>query len=205
MSNAYFAPLYGGLMLPLMKRQGSQGLSLYALNHGTDSPPSELEYRSSPFMDTSPYDSVRTFEYSLGGLSNRSSGTHRTEDSLKRLRSMTDSVEVSPVSVVTKAPRIPSHSPGKRKRVSPTTFVNMSETEIPVLRLGDEGRSKLKSALSEQVRISPELKSHVDTIGKIRLASMHQLSQMAQVCGLWEYAQKLAREHQEGKSVRRTG
>jgi len=78
-------------------------------------------------------------------------------------------------------------------------------SSVPILKLGDDGRAKLKSALSEQVRVDPRLKSEVDAIGKIRLASMQQLLQMAKICGLWDYALMLAKEHEMAKLIKRTG
>jgi len=76
---------------------------------------------------------------------------------------------------------------------------------IPLLKLGDEGRAKLKSALSEQVRVDPEVKAKIDDIGKIRLASMQQLLRMAKIAGIWDYAILLAQEHEVNKAIRRTG
>jgi len=52
---------------------------------------------------------------------------------------------------------------------------------VPVLKLGDDGRAKLKSALSELVKTNPDIRARVEEIGKIRLASMQQLMQMAKV------------------------
>jgi len=49
------------------------------------------------------------------------------------------------------------------------------------------------------------MKRQVDEIGKIRLASMQQLLQMAKICGLWDYALMLAKEHEIAKNIRRTG
>ena len=78
-------------------------------------------------------------------------------------------------------------------------------SDLPVLKLGDDGRAKLKSALSEQVRIDPRMKTEVDNIGKIRLASMQQLLHMAKICGLWDYALMLAKEHEMSKLIKRSG
>ena len=78
-------------------------------------------------------------------------------------------------------------------------------SSVPILKLGDDGRAKLKSALSEQVRMDTRMKRQVDEIGKIRLASMQQLLQMAKICGLWDYALMLAKEHEIAKNIRRTG
>ena len=84
-------------------------------------------------------------------------------------------------------------------------FNSSDVSSVPILKLGDDGRAKLKSALSEQVRVDPRLKIEVDAIGKIRLASMQQLLQMAKICGLWDYALMLAKEHEMAKLIKRTG
>jgi hypothetical protein len=89
----------------------------------------------------------------------------------------------------------------ERKSFEPT----MSIGEIPILKLGDEGRAKLKSALSEQAKADNDIRLRIDAIGKIRLASVHQLMQMARVSGLWEYAQSLAQEHELSKAYKRSG
>jgi hypothetical protein len=73
------------------------------------------------------------------------------------------------------------------------------EQTLPTLKLGDEGRAKLKSALSEAVRSDERIRHKVEAIGKIRLASMAQLLRMAKVAGLWEYAIMLSREHELNK------
>lgn len=75
---------------------------------------------------------------------------------------------------------------------------------VPVLRLGDEGRAKLKSALSEQVRRDPEMKARVEAIGKIRLASIQQLMMMAKECNLWEFVEMLALEHEVSRDLKRS-
>ena len=75
---------------------------------------------------------------------------------------------------------------------------------VSMLKVGEEGRARLKSALSDAVRSDAEALYRVQAIGKIRLASMLQLMQMAKVAGLWEYAEVLAKEHSKTKRYRKT-
>jgi hypothetical protein len=77
------------------------------------------------------------------------------------------------------------------------------EDDTPLLKLGDQGRARLKAAISERVRADADCKERVDEIGKIRLASMAQLMRMAKICGLWEYALDLANSHDKMRMNRR--
>ena len=188
-------------MLPLFKRQGSHGASLYAMSRSPDddSSPSGGMTRGSPFADILPHSHSESDVFSY-----RAEPPVSAEDfNFKRLRS-TDSftTDTSPTSIR----RVPLSSPAKIRRVTIRRYPpKISEDDTgPMLRLGDEGRSKLKSALSEEVRNSPEIKADVDAIGKIRLASMQQLLRMAQVAGLFDYATQLAKEHELGKTVKRS-
>lgn len=121
-----------------------------------------------------------------------------------------ESTDVSPMHVETRTVKVPRRTVRKAAvkvaSDSPNTRISVSELDaVPILKLGDEGRAKLKSALSEQARTDPDIKSQIEAIGKIRLASMQQLMQMARVSGLWEYAQSLAAEHEMAKAYKRSG
>ena len=210
------------------------GNSMYGVNHSpSEESSSPLDgSRSSPFMDASPFSSTTRsgiFAYKVEPLSSETAGVAGADFHFKRLRSgdsfTTDTSPTSNRNVANpqsplKAPRLTVSTPaaddflkrtGRReaRKISPKSIEEIPEDldgtdNIPLLRLGDEGRSKLKSALSDQVRVNPDIKAEVDAIGKIRLASMQQLLKMAMVSGLWAYAVQLAREHEFGKSVKRS-
>lgn len=66
--------------------------------------------------------------------------------------------------------------------------VNIPEPNLPKLHLGEVGRKKLKSLISSAIKEDECLRDKVRAIGKVKLASIPQLLQMAQVCGLWDEA-----------------
>ena len=123
-----------------------------------------------------------------------------TQDFLKRGTNGSYPTEIPRKVVVSRDHQRRDESEDDEFNIESSTF-----SSTPLLKLGDDGRAKLKSALSEQVRVDPQLKMKVDAIGKIRLASMQQLLQMAKICGLWDYALMLAREHEMAKLIKRTG
>jgi len=262
MSDSYFAPMYGGLLLPLTKRQGSNllqsGSSLYTLNQVVGDVTSPLDApMDASYGGVSPSSVSNSDRYDFrvktpnNGQNSIGSSFH-----FKRFRSIDSfSTDVSPSSrsiddagspystnpiltPVAKHPRtmtplitppatqdflsrtsreVPrtSHEVPRKVFVSRVYREDSDDDddfnlrtripEVPVLKLGDDGRAKLKSALSEQVREDSRMKAQVDEIGKIRLASMQQLLQMAKICGLWDYALMLAKEHETSKLVKRSG
>lgn len=59
---------------------------------------------------------------------------------------------------------------------------------LPKLHLGESGRAKLKSIISEVLKENPALRIHVAAVGKVKLATVPQLLQMAHICGMWNEA-----------------
>jgi hypothetical protein len=64
--------------------------------------------------------------------------------------------------------------------------------ELPRVQLGEHGRQRLKSLLSSAVKYDAAKRDLVYAIGKVKLASIPQLLQMARVCGLWDEVMKVA-------------
>lgn len=56
--------------------------------------------------------------------------------------------------------------------------------------LGDKGRAKLKSLISQRVRADSNARLIVQKIGKIRVAPVYQLLEMAKAIGMWDFAQE---------------
>ncbi len=63
---------------------------------------------------------------------------------------------------------------------------------MPKLHLGETGRQKLKSMISQALKYDEELRIKVSRIGKVKLASIPQLLAMAKVCGLWDEVLRIA-------------
>ena len=219
MSDSYFAPMYGGLMIPSLARHGSNqfqsGSGIFGLNsHINDAAsPFSGATHSSPFSDSTPRHELEAQYFGHRGASPRASANlgELENFSFKRLRSLEsgiiDSSDVSPMHVETRTVKVPRRKEAvKVVSDSPHTRISAADLEaMPVLKLGDEGRAKLKSALSERAKSDADAKDRIDAIGKIRLASMQQLMQMARVSGLWDYAQALAVEHDMAKAFKRSG
>lgn len=66
--------------------------------------------------------------------------------------------------------------------------------DLPKLHLGEMGRSKLKSMISNVIKDDEDLRTQVLAISKVKLASIGQLLQMAFVCGLWEETVRIAEQ-----------
>jgi hypothetical protein len=216
MSDPYFAPMYGGLMNHTVTRGGSRrfgaGSGFYGHVGGPDDPASPFSTESlrSPIYDTSPHSDMESSYFGFHPISPRTAASlvDLENFSFKRLRSLDsghllDSPDASPVSRSSKASKTEANQiVVTRKRIpAPTQLIT---DEVPILKLGDDGRAKLKSALSELSKSDEEVHARIEAIGKIRLASMQQLMQMAKVSGLWEYALTLAREHEMAKAYRRS-
>lgn len=60
------------------------------------------------------------------------------------------------------------------------------------VQLGEHGRQRLKSLLSSAVKYDAAKRDLVYAIGKVKLASIPQLLQMARVCGLWDEVMNIA-------------
>lgn len=90
---------------------------------------------------------------------------------------------------------------------SSRTSVSFQDNEEPVcnLPLGECGRSKLKSLISNAVRSSTVLKERCDSVGKIKTATVSQLFELARVCGLMGAAKQLSDEFLEHKKLKRSG
>lgn len=226
MSDSYFAPMYGGLMMPSLTRNGSNvlgnGSGYYDTSHdgGDHSSPFSEHSIASPFLDPSPRNEAGATYFGYRPTSPKTAvGLGELENfSFKRLRSLSskisESTDSSPVSRSSKQTRFEPSQITVSRRSMPRPTVHQDDIksltpiqyddDMPVLKLGDEGRAKLKSALSEQARTDPLIKDRIETIGKIRLASVQQLMQMARVSGLWDYAQSLAQDHEVSKAYRRS-
>lgn len=77
----------------------------------------------------------------------------------------------------------------KRQKVSDDVPANeftrtRPNVDVPKLHLGENGRSKLKSLISGALKRNIELKRLVASVGKVKLASVSQLLEMAFLCGL---------------------
>jgi hypothetical protein len=214
-------------MVPSVARTGTTtlgtGSGYYNVSGDQDDQSSPFSGASmnSPFYDSTPRNDIGTSYFGFRPASPKTATSlNELENfSFKRLRSLesiySESADASPVSrpsakytrvepsqlVVARKPMPNPTFHEERKSFEPT----MSIGEIPILKLGDEGRAKLKSALSEQAKADNDIRLRIDAIGKIRLASVHQLMQMARVSGLWEYAQSLAQEHELSKAYKRSG
>ena len=106
-----------------------------------------------------------------------------------------DDEDVSPIEVLSRDVSIASttaseHSPSVPTRISLRRDVSSSSsspasTEGRKLHLGEGGRAKLKSLISDAVKHNEELRERVAAITKVKLASIPQLLQMASICDLW--------------------
>jgi len=74
---------------------------------------------------------------------------------------------------------------------APAPFVPQ---DLPKLHLGETGRCKLKSMISNLIKDDEDLRAQVLSISKVKLASIGQLLQMAYVCGLWEEATRIGEQ-----------
>lgn len=189
-------------MLPSFNRQGSGNFmrsSGFIRSHSDTlmevSTPSFRPFSQSFLLEAPSRDYESTyFGYTLP--SPLHVGAYDSHFALKRFGSMDSaSTDTSPVV----SGRVREDPVVEMRQIPRVTKLRQREAVAddvsPVLKLGDEGRAKLKAALSEQVRRNPELKARVDEIGKIRLASIQQLLMMAKVCDLWEYVEMLSLEH----------
>jgi len=93
---------------------------------------------------------------------------------------------------IKKARRSPS-IPSKRTIIDNVPSVTVPG-DLPKLHLGESGRSKLKSLISNMIKEDEELRTHVLAISKVKLASIGQLLQMSYVCGLWEEAVRISEQ-----------
>ena len=91
---------------------------------------------------------------------------------------------------IKKARRIPSLSKRTSVRVPSVSVPG----DLPKLHLGETGRSKLKSMISNMIKEDEELRAQVLAISNVKLASIGQLLQMAYVCGLWEDAVRIGEQ-----------
>lgn len=234
MTDQYFAPMYGGLMLPFTKRQGSTQFraagSFYDIHGNSFGNASTVSSPlSSHFADISPHSGMEStpYGYRLPTPVNANQKDSQPDFHFKRSRTSSSASfmddDASPVSRSAKAVRVSR----TKAAYLPTpaeeslAWVNVAKNyelphrraykpsdhefnDVPMLKFGEEGRARLKSALSDAVRADAEVRNRVEAIGKIRLASMQQLMRMAKVAGLWEYAEALAKEHSMTKQYRKT-
>jgi hypothetical protein len=218
--------MYGGLMMPSLTKNGSNvfgnGSGYYHTSHdgGDHSSPFSEHSMVSPFYDPSPRNEAEATYFGYKPTSPKTAvDLGELENfSFKRLRSLgsqiAESTDSSPVSRSSKQTRFEPSQITVSRRPMPRPTVHHDDMksftpiqyddDIPLLKLGDEGRAKLKSALSEQARTDPHIKDSIEAIGKIRLASVQQLMQMARVSGLWDYAQSLAQDHEVSKAYKRS-
>ena len=83
-------------------------------------------------------------------------------------------------------------SPSKRTTILQAVPSDTVPGDLPRLHLGETGRSKLKSMISNMIKDDEELRTQVLAISKVKLASIGQLLQMAYICGLWEEAVRIS-------------
>jgi hypothetical protein len=123
--------------------------------------------------------STQARENSLEELSLDSELDEVVEDPRDFVRSLSE--------VSTASERVMSAPPPAKKvrLVSAPASMSLSSDE-PRLHLGECGRSKLKSMISNATKSNPELRERVAEIGKVKLASIPQLLMMARVCGFWD-------------------
>lgn len=220
MSDVFFAPMYGDLSNSAIMRSGSvrfsMGSGFYGNypQHQDPSSPFSGESMASPFYESQVSTDVEPTYFGFTATSPKNAATlvDLENFSFKRLRSLDSGLLESPDSSpilrgVSKSSKTsPTHIAVSRKTMpNPTAHKDETADQIPPLKLGDDGRSKLKSALSEQARMDSDIRAQIDAIGKIRLASIPQLMEMSRVCGLWDYALSLARDHEATKLYKRTG
>lgn len=185
--------------------------------HEQEASPFSTESVHSPLYDSTPTHDVQSSYFGFHPVSPRAAASlvDLNNFSFKRLRSLDsgliESTDASPVSRSSKASKTgPNHIVVSRMRMPEATYHSTSPSStagldrLPMLKLGDDGRAKLKSALSELAKQDTDIRARIDAIGKIRLASIQQLMRMAKVAGLWEYAQSLARDHDVAKTYRRS-
>jgi len=94
----------------------------------------------------------------------------------------------------------PKESLAKRARISCKRASSVAPAQLPMgvpkdlpkLHLGETGRCKLKSMISNLIKDDEELRSQVLIISKIKLASISQLLQMAYVCNIWDEVVRIA-------------
>eukprot|EP00916_Digyalum_oweni_P006078 GHVL01010468.1.p1 GENE.GHVL01010468.1~~GHVL01010468.1.p1 ORF type:complete len:667 (+),score=73.16 GHVL01010468.1:68-2068(+) len=70
--------------------------------------------------------------------------------------------------------------------------------------LGEQGRAKLKSRISDVIRADPDLRVRISTIGKVKSASIPQLLKMAKMCGVWEFAVDISQNYLKNRLSTRT-
>eukprot|EP01054_Gregarina_sp_Poly1_P000066 Gregarina_sp_Poly_1__65@NODE_1012_length_5366_cov_118_438762_g159_i2_p2_GENE_NODE_1012_length_5366_cov_118_438762_g159_i2NODE_1012_length_5366_cov_118_438762_g159_i2_p2_ORF_typecomplete_len378_score75_17RPC_C/PF11800_8/0_45RPC_C/PF11800_8/2_2e03_NODE_1012_length_5366_cov_118_438762_g159_i241415274 len=63
------------------------------------------------------------------------------------------------------------------------------------IRLGEKGRSDLKQEISRKTRETPQLKEACARIARLKQANIHQLIQLAEVCGSLEKALKISQAY----------
>jgi hypothetical protein len=229
MEGTYYTPMYGGLMLPVIKRQGSDvfqiGSSMYATHRDIESESSSpLSAEGHPAMPgLSPYDTRGSLGFHMrppkDHRSSRMGLHYLTSDGMDMSDPLThvSTHDNSPGSFMdvddihdsddTESSSGKSHDLGgvpESKKLPQKKSTAISYGELPVVKLGDDGRSKLKSALSERVREDMQVRRRVESIGKIRLASMQQLLAMAKEAGLWEFVVRLSEEHEQAKILRKS-
>eukprot|EP01054_Gregarina_sp_Poly1_P004706 Gregarina_sp_Poly_1__4705@NODE_2512_length_2044_cov_129_457764_g1596_i0_p1_GENE_NODE_2512_length_2044_cov_129_457764_g1596_i0NODE_2512_length_2044_cov_129_457764_g1596_i0_p1_ORF_typecomplete_len529_score71_31HYLS1_C/PF15311_6/3e03HYLS1_C/PF15311_6/0_25Pollen_allerg_1/PF01357_21/3_1e02Pollen_allerg_1/PF01357_21/3_9_NODE_2512_length_2044_cov_129_457764_g1596_i02561842 len=71
--------------------------------------------------------------------------------------------------------------------------------------LGEKGRMELKAAIRAAMKDRPELRERVNTIAKLRCATIPQLLKIAHICDLWDLALEISRrfvETRNGKQSR---
>ena len=204
--------MLGGLIIPTVNRQGSGRFDngsgyLRSSSNLMDSSSPSMRYFAPPLLPG--LGSSRDFESTYFGYNLPSplhSGLEVSHPGFQRYASADSmSNDVSPHEGVVQPhifPKVVKTNVVSGNRLPELT--SYPEEQLPGMKLGDEGRAKLKSALSDAVRRDPDMKARVESIGKIRLASVQQLVRMAKECNLWEYVEVLALEHEMSKDLRRS-
>eukprot|EP01055_Gregarina_sp_Pseudo9_P003755 Gregarina_sp_Pseudo_9__3754@NODE_38_length_5294_cov_16_753758_g35_i0_p3_GENE_NODE_38_length_5294_cov_16_753758_g35_i0NODE_38_length_5294_cov_16_753758_g35_i0_p3_ORF_typecomplete_len379_score102_91HYLS1_C/PF15311_6/0_17HYLS1_C/PF15311_6/7_9e03_NODE_38_length_5294_cov_16_753758_g35_i01891325 len=97
----------------------------------------------------------------------------------------------------------PEPSPAETRPL-PETVLQQSDLfhKVP---LGEKGRMELKAAIRAAMKDRPELREKVNTVAKLRCATIPQLLKIAHICDLWELALEISRrfvETRNGKQSR---
>ena len=94
----------------------------------------------------------------------------------------------------------PPSSPKKKGR---QVKQSADDDEYSSIKLGDQRRKMIKSAISEKYHNDPAIRERIKQIGFIKSATVSELMKMAEVCGLLDWALQLARSREVEKQITR--
>jgi len=70
------------------------------------------------------------------------------------------------------------------------------------LPLGEQGRTELKTAIRDVLRSKPELREQINSIAKLKCATIPQLLKMAHLCGIWPTAIDISARFTRSREVK---